>query len=67
MERKERPGVRKGKEWNIEVRKVGSSKAVKISLAIKISQGIHKVKGYKVSDTMYLKHEWERSKECVQM
>ena len=44
MERKERPGVRKGKERKVGVRTVGSTKAVKISLSIKISQAIQNIK-----------------------
>ena len=38
-----------GKERpHIGVRKAGNTKAVKISLSVKISQGIHKIKGCKV-------------------
>ena len=30
------------------IRKVGSTKVVRLSISIKISQGIHKIRGYKV-------------------
>ena len=49
---KERPKAR--------VRKVGSTKAVKLSVSIKISQGFHKIKGCRAGHC--IPKVWERGK-----
>ena len=54
----------KKRPW-LRVRKAGNTKAVKISMSIKISQGIHKIKGCKIWNYIP-KRGRETSKEWVQ-